>query len=71
MIFDKCKNCKYYEPDERKVKSIFSSKPKTKYLHKGTCTAWPISMYRKEIKSNGWCEKYERKKRNGNQKTKV
>ena len=71
MILDRCKNCKNYEPYEIKSKSIFSSKPKTKYLHKGTCTAWPISMYRKEIKSNGWCEKYERKKRNGNQKTKV
>ena len=65
MIFDRCKNCKYYKPDEMDVKSIFSSKPKTKRIRKGTCTAYPIiNLYRKETKSNGWCEKYERK--NGN-----
>lgn len=62
MIFDRCKSCKHYKPDERKAKAIFSSKPKTKYLHKGTCTAWrTINLYRKETKSNGWCGKYERK----------
>ena len=65
MILDRCKNCKHYEPDERKSKSIFSSKVKTKNLRKGTCTAYPIiNLYRKETKNNGWCEKYERK--NGN-----
>lgn len=62
MIFDRCKNCKYYKPDERKVKAIFSSNVKTKYLRKGTCTAYTIiNSYRKETKRNGWCGKYERK----------
>ena len=62
MILDRCKNCKYYEPDERKFKEFFSSKPKTKYLDKGYCL-----YFYKTVKSdawwtiNGWCEKYERK----------
>lgn len=64
MILDRCKNCKHYKPDEMKAKSIFSSKVKTKNLRKGTCTDWTISLYCKETKNNGWCEKYERK--NGN-----
>lgn len=69
MILDRCKNCKYYKPDEREVKSIFSSKVKTKYLRKGTCTAWPIiNLYRKETKSNGWCGKYDRKAKEKNNK---
>lgn len=71
MILDRCKNCKHYKPDERKFKEFFSSKPKTKYLDKGYCLYfyktvksddwWTINLYRKETKSNGWCEKYERK----------
>lgn len=71
MILDKCKNCKHYEPDERNFKEFFSSKPKIKYLDKGYCLYfyktvksdawWTINLYRKETKSNGWCERYERK----------
>ena len=74
MIFDKCKNCNLYIPYQKDVKSILSKKTKTKYLDKGYCLYfyktvksdawWTINLYRKETKSNGWCEKYERK--NGN-----
>ena len=63
MILDRCKNCKYYKPDERKVKSIFSNKVKTKYLRKGDCTARKLMIggFYKPTSNNGWCEKYERK----------
>ena len=72
MIFDRCKNCKYYEPDERKVKSIFSSKVKTKYTRQGTCYKRILSipnppggMYR-IVNDDGWCGKYERKAKEKN-----
>ena len=58
MIFYRYKNCNHYKTDERKVKSIFYSKPKTKNLREGTCTAWRtvFGEYLK-IKSNCWCER--------------
>lgn len=64
MILDRCKNCKYYKPDERKVKSIFSSKVKTKNCSQGNCIARKlnIGIYR-TVEDNGWCEKYERKEK--------
>lgn len=69
MIIDKCKNCKHYEPDERKCKEFFSSKPKTVYGENNyyitvkSDARLTINLYSKskETKSNGWCEKYERK----------
>ena len=71
MIFYKCKNCKWYIPFQKDVKAVLSNKTKTKYLDKGYClyfyktvksdACWTINLYRKETKSNGWCEKYERK----------
>jgi hypothetical protein len=47
---------------ERKVKAIFSSKPKTKHIRQGNCTVHGtfFGEYYK-TKSNCWCEKYERK----------
>lgn len=65
MILDRCKNCKHYKPDERKVKSIFSKKAKTKYLRKGDCTAVQLIIegFYKSTNNNGWCEKYERKQK--------
>lgn len=67
MILNRCKNCKYYNPEERKVKSIFSSKVKTKYLRKGDCIARKLMIggysmgFYKPTNNNAWCEKYERK----------
>lgn len=62
MILDKCKNCKHYKSDERKVKAIFSSKPKIKRIRKGNCNAWGTVLGEYyNTKSNDWCEKYERK----------
>ena len=56
MIFDKCKNCKWYIPFQKDVKAVLSNKTKTKYLDKGYC----LNFYR-PIKYDGWCVKYERK----------
>lgn len=71
MILDKCKNCKHYEPDERKFKEFFSNEKfkdffsnevNKKYLRQGTCDIRILSggMYRR-VNDYGWCEKYERK----------
>lgn len=60
MIFDRCKNCKYYDPYQIKVKSIFSSKVKTKHLREGVCNAVTVGIY-KPTSNNEWCEKYKRK----------
>ena len=72
MILDKCKNCKYYEPDERKFKEIFSNEVNTKYLRQGTCDIrilsipnQPGGMYRR-VNDDGWCEKFERKTKEEN-----
>lgn len=83
MIFDRCKNCKHYKPDERKFKAIFSNEKfkeifsnevNTKYLRQGTCDKRILSipnppggMYR-IVNYDGWCEKYERKTNEDNNK---
>ena len=56
MIFDKCKNCKLYIPYQKDVKSILSSKTKTKYLDKGYCL-----YFYKTVKCDNLCKKHERK----------
>lgn len=70
MIFDKCENCKYYHPLVTKSKSIFSKKPKLKkssYI--GIC-----KLLRDEDRVQDtttkldWCERYERKDKEKNNK---
>lgn len=67
MIFDRCKNCKYYKPDKIKVKSIFSKKVKTKYLSNGDCNAVTVGIY-KSTNNDCWCERYKRKAKEKNDK---
>ena len=63
MIFDKCKNCNLYIPYQKDFKAILSKKMKTKYLDKGYC----LYFYR-SVKDDGWCERYERKAKEKNNK---
>ena len=56
MIFDRCKNCKWYIPFQKDVKAVLSNKTKTKYLDKGYCL-----YFYKTVKCDALCEKHERK----------